>query len=81
VSPKTLILLSASTLTLAACNRGDEPAVSQADNLEVENVALANGAAVATPTTAQEFANAAAASDRFEIESSRSVASAGQSAL
>lgn len=80
MSPKTLILLSASTLTLAACNRGDEPAVTQADNFEVEDIVLANDAVAATPTTAQEFANAAAASDRFEIESSKLVASAGQSA-
>jgi putative membrane protein len=80
VSPKTLILLSASTLILAACNRGDEPAVTQSDNFEAEDTELVNAAAAATPTTAQEFANAAAASDRFEIESSKLVSSAGQSA-
>ena len=77
---RTLLLLTAATLTMAACNRGDDPAERPVENLDVENTVLTNNTVAPTPTTAQEFANAAAASDRFEIESSKLAASAGQSA-
>ena len=77
---KPLMLLSAATLIIAACNRGDDSPQAQLENLEAEDTVLTNDAVAATPTTAQEFANAAAASDRFEIESSKLAAAAGQSA-
>jgi putative membrane protein len=80
VSPRTLMLLSAATLIFAACNRGDDQPATPVDNLEVENTVLTNDVTATTPTTAQEFASAAAASDRFEIESSKLAASAAQSA-
>ena len=78
--PKTLILLSAAALTLTACGRDNERSTTQADNFDFENVVVANDAIAATPTNAQAFVNAAAASDRFEIESSKLAASGGQAA-
>jgi putative membrane protein len=73
-------LVASAALTLVACGRGDERA-----NVDTGNVALDNGlasedSAAVSPTTAQGFANATAASDRFEIESSNLAATAGQSA-
>jgi putative membrane protein len=79
VSPKTFMLLSAASLTFAACNRGDDQPATPVDDLEVENTVLTNDVLATTPATAQEFANAVAASDRFEIESSKLAASAAQS--
>lgn len=74
------MLLSVATLAIAGCNRGHDPSAAQLNNLEVDNGMIANDAAAALPTTAQDFVNAAAASDRFEIESSKLAASGGQSA-
>jgi putative membrane protein len=82
---KLLILFSGSLLTLAACGKhdadnsaaGDNIAVT--DNMAVDNIGAANDTA-ASPLTAQGFANAAAASDRFEIESSQLAATNGTSA-
>lgn len=82
---KLLILFSGSLLTLAACGKhdadnsaaGDNIAVT--DNMAVDNIGAANDTA-ASPLTAQGFANAAAASDRFEIESSQLAATNGSSA-
>ena len=79
---KLLIAVSASALALAACGQRNEEAADES------NVALGNGVTIdngvtadaALPTSAQGFANTAAASDRFEIESSRLAASQGQSA-
>jgi putative membrane protein len=82
---KLLILFSGSLLTLAACGKhdadnsaaGDNIAVT--DNMAVDNIGAANDTA-ASPLNAQGFANAAAASDRFEIESSQLAATNGTSA-
>ena len=78
---KAIILLSG-TLALVACGPRDETANADLNldtNLALDNEA-ANDSMAAAPTTSQGFANAAAASDRFEIESSRLAATAGQSA-
>jgi putative membrane protein len=82
---KLLILFSGSLLTLAACGKhdadnsaaGDNIAVT--DNMAVDNIGAANDTA-ASPLNAQGFAHAAAASDRFEIESSQLAATNGSSA-
>jgi putative membrane protein len=90
---KLLILLSGSALALAACNKHDNANESAAagnatdmnmaaDNgMAMDNNMMANSAAAtASPLTAQGFAHAAAASDRFEIESSRLAEASGSSA-
>ena len=76
----TFILMSGVALALCACNRGNDQTTIDATNATVDNAIVANTAAA--PTTAQDFANAAAASDRFEIDSSKLAASsAGSSAV
>jgi putative membrane protein len=81
---RLLILVSGSVLALTACNKHEAaPNASNEANLAAENAArnaAENAAAVAGPLTTQGFANTAAASDKFEIESSRLAASAGASA-
>lgn len=89
---KTLILLAGTSLALAACakheNATNTTETSNATdlNMTAENSmtaenGMANSAATApAPLTAQAFVNAAAASDRFEIESSKLAASAASSA-
>jgi putative membrane protein len=75
------ILLLTGTLAIAACGQRNE--AGNADVNLTESNALDNDVLAApapAPTTAQGFANAAAASDRFEIESSRLAETAGQSA-
>ena len=83
MTSKVLMVVSASALALAACGQRNEEAGSDV-NVAVDNgvVVPDNGmtADAALPTSAQGFANTAAASDRFEIESSRLAASQGQSA-
>ena len=79
---KVLMVVSASALALAACGQRNDEAASDV-NVAVDNgVVVDNGmmADAALPTSAQGFANTAAASDRFEIESSKIAASQGQSA-
>lgn len=81
---KALVLvLASSALCVSACNRGDP--VDATVNQEVTTTAdgMDNGAMAAPaalPTTAPEFVNAAAASDKFEIESSKLAQTSGQSA-
>ena len=84
---KSLLLFAAATVALAGCGRSDNDTANDAnvavsDNLAAgDNMAMGNDAApAAAPTTAQPFVNAAAASDRFEIESSRLAVAGGQSA-
>ena len=74
---KAMIMLSG-TLALGACGPRSETAGNDV-NIAMDN-GMANAAMAPAPTTAQGFANAAAASDRFEIESSRLAAAAGSSA-
>ena len=85
---KSLLLFAAATVALAGCGRSDNDAandanVAMSDNMAAgDNMAIGNdmGATAALPTTAQPFVNAAAASDKFEIESSRMLVASGQSA-
>ncbi|HEX6741369.1 MAG TPA: DUF4142 domain-containing protein [Sphingomicrobium sp.] len=80
MNTKMLILLSG-TLAIVACGPKTETANNDS-GATVENgpVLPANDVTAAAPNSAQGFANAAAASDRFEIESSKLAASAATSA-
>ena len=79
---RLLILVSGGALALSACGKHDETTTNATvdTNVAIDNGTAANTAAEAGPLTAQGFANAAAASDRFEVESSRLAASAAASA-
>lgn len=81
---KSLILLSASALAIAGCGQRDETADTTANadaNLAADaNLTIDNSVVAAAPMSAQGFANTMAASDRFEVESSRLAAVASQSA-
>lgn len=78
MKPSILVTLSVSALTLASCGKKDEPMVN--------NNAVANSAGPVTTeappalSASQMFANAAAASDAFEIESSKLAATNAASA-
>jgi putative membrane protein len=77
---KAMMLLSSAVLALAACGQKDET-YNTDTNLVTDNGMAANDTEAAPlPNSAQGFANTAAASDRFEIESSRLAGTAGQSA-
>jgi putative membrane protein len=82
MTSKVLMAVSASALALAACGQRNEEAGDDTNVALGNDVTIDNGmtADAALPTSAQGFANTAAASDRFEIESSRLAASQGQSA-
>ena len=85
MTPKSLILLSAAALALTACGRGgDDASSANAEQTAIENEVLGSEETAAlegpAPNSAQGFVNAAAASDRFEIESSRLASASGQSA-
>lgn len=78
---RLLIAVSGSVLALTACGKNDRTADNNAAadmNVAIDNGMAADTAAL-SPLTAQGFVNAAAASDKFEIESSRLAATAGQS--
>lgn len=76
--PNALIMMSG-MLVLAACGQKNEAANSDL-NVATDNGVAINAAAEASPLTSQGFANAVAASDRFEIESSKLAATSAQSA-
>ena len=84
MTSKFLVLVSGTALALAACakhdNANDNAAAGSDLNLTADNGAAANVAEAPSPLTAQSFANAAAASDHFEIESSKLAASQASSA-
>jgi putative membrane protein len=77
---KLAIFLSGTALALGACSKQDDTNNYAGNDITIadENGAATN-AVVVSPLTAQGFANAAAASDRFEIESSKLAASAASS--
>jgi putative membrane protein len=82
---KTLMFLSAAVLATAACSKHDNANTTGNDmatdaNMMTDNGMAANETAAASPLTAQGFVNAAAASDKFEIESSKLAASQASSA-
>lgn len=74
----TAIIMLSGALALAACGQKNEAANSDL-NVASDNGVASNSSAEASPLTSQGFANAAAASDRFEIESSKLAASSAQS--
>ncbi len=78
---RATILATSALLALAGCNRsGETNQAATADNMMVTNdMATASPTPVAT-SAAQSFANAAAASDAFEIETSKLAATKGASA-
>ena len=79
---KILLLLTSTTLALAACSKNEPANENLGTDVNVtatDNEAMANAAAP-SPLTAQGFVNAAAASDKFEIESSKLAATAASSA-
>jgi putative membrane protein len=78
---KLLIGLTASVLALAACGQENDTALNADTNVAADDGATDNDIAAAPlPTSAQGFANRDAASDRFEIESSKLAQTAAQSA-
>src|SRR5437868_14572911 len=92
MNSKILVLMAGTALAVAACAKHENANTSGADtgnasdlNMTTDNGAMGNSGATATttapaPTTAQGFVNAAAASDKFEIESSKLAATAASSA-
>jgi putative membrane protein len=81
---KAMILVSG-TLALAACGHKADTGNADMANADMTNMAVDNGMAAntteaASPLTSQGFANAAAASDRFEIESSKLAQTTSKSA-
>lgn len=79
---RLVIIVSGAVLALGACGKHDEAANTSASdlNVAVDNGLVVNTAEAPSPLTAQGFANAAAASDRFEVESSKLAATAASSA-
>lgn len=82
---RLIIFASSALLALGACakhettsNNGSADLNAPQDNGTAENTA-ATTAPTPTPTTAQDFVNAAAASDKFEIESSKLAETAASS--
>jgi putative membrane protein len=80
------LLLFASTLAVAACGQKADTSANadmntsdtSMTNMDAGNLA-ANDAASVSPTSAQGFVNAAATSDKFEIETSKLASAAGAS--
>ena len=79
-----IVALAAGTaLSLAACGKHDNGANGTGNNITVDNSLETNGAMTAPaldPNTAQGFVNGAAASDKFEIESSKLAQTSASSA-
>ena len=76
-----VMVMAGAALSLSACGRSDKDIAANEDVVVNDELAMNAGAApAALPTDAQGFVNAAAASDRFEIESSRLAEASGQSA-
>jgi putative membrane protein len=82
---RILIALAGTTLALAACGKHDNAnTTADGGNAADVNMATDNGSAASTATapaltTARGFVNGVAASDRFEIESSKLAAAAASS--
>jgi len=78
---KIMIMVSGTALALAGCGKHDQANDNYAaGNAADVNVAVANELAAASPLSAQGFVNTAAASDKFEIETSKLAATAASSA-
>jgi len=79
-----VIFVAGAVLALGACKKndaGDTMAANDA-NVAIDNMTVDNTAATTAPSPlmAQGFANAAAASDKFEVESSKLAAASASSA-
>ena len=79
-----ILALSAASISLVACNKKADDIPATELNTMPTNDAAMNGvvatATAAAPMSAQGFANAAAASDRFEVETSKLASASGQTA-
>ncbi|MBW6532335.1 DUF4142 domain-containing protein [Sphingomonas citri] len=74
MSLRTTILAATAVLALGACSRGNDTTQTGATNgsdLDATGMATATPTAAAPASAGQSFANTAAASDAFEIETSR----------
>jgi putative membrane protein len=82
---KTLtIALAGAVLTLGACHQNDAANNTTLNDVAINDVTANDSGnmtnmSAAAPTTAQGFTNAAAASDKFEIETSKLAETNGQS--
>lgn len=78
------VLITGVALALSGCGKHEAASndVSMDTNASIDNATAENTAAATplSPTTAQGFVNAAAASDKFEIESSKLAQTASSSA-
>lgn len=79
---RTTIIASTALLALAACGRGaDSPQANTSTTAQAGDTGVANPTpAPASENASQRFANAAAASDAFEIETSKLALANGSSA-
>jgi putative membrane protein len=79
---KLVIFVSGTVLALSACAKHEATSDNNATdlNMSADNGLAANTAQAPSPLTAQGFSNAAAASDRFEIESSKLAGTSASSA-
>ena len=79
---KLVIFVSGAVLALGACGKHEATSDNTATDLNaaLDNSVIENTAVAPSPLTAQGFANTAAASDRFEIESSKLAAASASSA-
>jgi len=76
----TILTLSAFALTLSACSKKDDADAPATTAAEADAMASDPSSAVPAASAGQTFADTAAASDAFEIETSRLAADKAQSA-
>jgi putative membrane protein len=74
-----MLILVSGALALASCGKHEDATNADLAN-GADNSAAVNSALAVQPTDAQGFLNAAGASDRFEIESSKLAAASASSA-
>lgn len=77
---KTFLLALALPVSITACGERDETTTMEANSAASNEIALGNESMSATPAGDQDFVNKAAASDKFEIETSRLAAASASSA-
>lgn len=75
-----LVLTAALPFALIACGQSDTTNTAEANDTAANEMAATNEPAPAPASGAQDFVNKAAASDRFEIETSKLVPSSAASA-
>lgn len=77
---KTLILVAALPISLSACGQSETDVATDFNNAGADDGALGNERMSVASSSAQAFVNTAAASDRFEIETSKLAAASANSA-